>query len=253
MAGSSIAKALTKPIWKGVVLDGATVVHVLTRAEKLYSQEYCRAPIEVIPPGIQIPEIGQPNMPGPNGRYVLFLGRVHPHKRVELLIDALAQLNPETRPSLVVAGQVTANYRVWLESIAAGRIAPPTFTGHVDGSDRERLLGNALLLAVVSKSENLSMVALEAMVRRRPVLVTRNLDIAADIEEASAGMVCDPSSRDIARGIDDLLDRNTWLRLSRNGHEFALRFDLLKSTETLLRSYQRVLVNQGGDGVLRSP
>lgn len=109
------------------------------------------------------------------GRYFLFMGRLVPDKNPDYLIKAFKDCSPEGM-QLVIAGSNEAmpEYVDRLHSLSQchhGII----FTGAVYGDDKETLMNNAFCFCLPSTIEGLSIVLLEAMVHRLPI-------IASDIE-----------------------------------------------------------------------
>lgn len=96
------------------------------------------------------------------GSYVLYLGRIVPEKRPELLVEAFKQVKTDKR--LVIAGDSsdTDGYAVALKEVAQNdpRVL---FTGHVEGNLLSELYSNAYCYALPSDVEGLPMSLLEAM------------------------------------------------------------------------------------------
>lgn len=109
------------------------------------------------------------------GRYFLYMGRLVPDKNPDCLIKAFKDCRPEGM-QLVIAGSNDAmpDYVDRLHSLA--RCSHDIiFTGAVYGDDKGALLENAFCFCLPSTIEGLSIVLLEAMVHRLPI-------IASDIE-----------------------------------------------------------------------
>lgn len=144
----------------------------------------------------------------------LFLGRVHPKKGVDLLLQAYAQFAREIRvspPALVIAGpSADARYRAHLESIE--RTLPPTarviWTGMLEGDRKWGALRAAEAFVLPSHQENFGIAVAESLAVGTPVLISRPVNIADEIASAGAGFVED----DDAAGTLRLL--RAWSRLS---------------------------------------
>ncbi len=113
------------------------------------------------------------------GSYVLYLGRLVPEKRAELLIEAYRAL--ETGKRLVIAGggSDTSEYEEGLRRQAAGdnRVL---FTGFVDGGALAELYSNAYAYVLPSDVEGMPMSLLEAMAYGR-CCVTSDIPECADV------------------------------------------------------------------------
>lgn len=106
------------------------------------------------------------------GRYVLFLGRIVPEKRPDLLLNAFQSLKPKGW-KLVLAGGVsdTASYSSQLVNMAAGD-PNVMFTGEVRGDRLSEIVRGAGLFVLPSDLEGMPLVMLEAMREGIPVLAS---------------------------------------------------------------------------------
>ncbi|WP_368018366.1 glycosyltransferase family 4 protein [Olsenella sp. AGMB03486] len=111
--------------------------------------------------------------------YILFLGRLVPEKRPELLIEAFKRLDTDKR--LVIAGGAsdTSEYEKQLRDMAEGdkRIL---FTGFVTGNTLAELYSNAYCYVLPSDVEGMPMSLLEAMAYGR-CCVTSDIPECADV------------------------------------------------------------------------
>ncbi|MFW6133377.1 MAG: glycosyltransferase family 4 protein [Planctomycetota bacterium] len=139
------------------------------------------------------------------GRYVLYVGRIEPEKRLDVLLRAWGELQPEGG-ELVVAGDV--------ETGAYGRRcrrdAPPgvRFLGPRFGRTLDELYANAALVVHPSELEGMSLVLLEAAAYGRCV-------VAADIPANRAVLGDDAvywsgSPSELAGQIRRCLQGETW-------------------------------------------
>lgn len=113
------------------------------------------------------------------GSYLLFLGRLVPEKRPELLIEAFRKL--DTNKSLVIAGggSDTSEYESSLRDAAQGDLRI-LFTGFVDGEPLEELYSNCYAYVLPSDVEGMPMSLLEAMAYGR-CCVTSDIPECADV------------------------------------------------------------------------
>ena len=130
----------------------------------------------------------------PPDPFVLFLGRLDSIKGPDLLLRAFALIDgahPGVR--LVIAGP-DGGMLAALHDIAraAGVSDRVHFVGPVRGADKSRLLHAASLLAVPSRQEAMSIVALEAGICGTPVLITDQCGF--DEIAASRGALVVPAS-----------------------------------------------------------
>lgn len=137
------------------------------------------------------------------GSYLLYLGRLVPEKRPELLIEAFRKL--DTNKSLVIAGggSDTSEYEASLRDAAQGdpRVL---FTGFVNGEPLEELYSNCYAYVLPSDVEGMPMSLLEAMAYGR-CCVTSDIPECADVL-AGNGVTFEKGSADSLRSaLRDLL------------------------------------------------
>jgi len=111
------------------------------------------------------------------GPLVLFLGKITPRKRLDVLVRAFARLRSDAR--LVLAGNdmgAAAGARALVRSLG---IEPRTlFTGLLKGQDRLEALADAEVLVYPSQDEIFGLVPLEALLCGTPVIVAVNTSLA---------------------------------------------------------------------------
>jgi glycosyltransferase involved in cell wall biosynthesis len=158
---------------------------------------------------------------GDYGDYVLSVGRIESVKRVDLLVRAMAAVDPGVR--LVVAGDGTqrANVeRVAHEQGVAGRI---TFLGAVDDEQLIALYADALAVAYPPYDEDFGYVTLEAFLARKPVITC--VDSGGPIEfvlDGVNGWICEPAPAALATAINAAAaDRARAARMGDAGHARA--------------------------------
>lgn len=105
-------------------------------------------------------------------RYLLFLGRLVPEKRPDLLIKAFKRLKPEGW-RLVLTGDIsdTEQYGVNLRQLASDN-PEIIFTGELQGKRLAEIIRGAGLFVLPSDLEGLPLVMLEAMKEEIPVLAS---------------------------------------------------------------------------------
>lgn len=105
-------------------------------------------------------------------RYLLFLGRLVPEKRPDLLIKAFQQLQPEGWKLVLTGGSSdTEKYGSQLRKLAADN-PNIIFTGELQGKCLAEIIRGAGLFVLPSDLEGLPLVMLEAMKESIPVLAS---------------------------------------------------------------------------------
>ena len=152
-------------------------------------------------------------------KVLLYMGRLHPKKGLDLLLNAIAKNFPEDS-LLVIAGPVDQSdpYVQKLQDISKGFGKKVLWTDMLEGDLKWGALGTADALILPSHQENYGMVVAEACSVGTPVLTTNKVNLHCEILEYEAGIVED----DTQRGIDNLV--LAWIkRKHQHMHENALR------------------------------
>ncbi len=144
-------------------------------------------------------------------RILLFLGRLHPKKGLEMLLPAFGQAGTKDRDlRLVIAGTVSGtnvgpDYFATLRDLAE-RSCPPqsvNFCGLLEGDDKWGALSAADAFVLPSHQENFGMAVVEALSCSVPVLISDKVNIWREIEADGAGLV----ETDTPEGTRRLLER----------------------------------------------
>ena len=170
---------------------------------------------------------------------VLFLSRLHPVKRLEILIESAALLRDRGRPILLlIAGTGDAEYVATLRRLVASlRLDDHVkFLGMVGGVEKVSLYQLADVFVHPSSQENFGLVLPEAMAARTPVITTRSVGIWRDIQSVGAAIVDPVTPATLADAIDEIL-RNPVRRseIARDGRRWV--FETL-SPDRLLARYE---------------
>lgn len=121
-------------------------------------------------------------------RYVLFLGRLVPEKRPDLLIEAFQQLQPEDwKLVLIGANSDTPEFTAELKRLA-GHNSNVVFAGELRGEKLAELVRGAGLFVLPSDVEGLPLAMLEAMREGIPVLAS-NLPISQSLLGQDRGVL----------------------------------------------------------------
>ena len=140
---------------------------------------------------------------GPYGDYVLSVGRIEAVKRVELIIRAMASVDPPTR--LVIAGDGTQRQNAERAAAEAGVAERITFLGSVGDDALIGLYANALAVIYPPFDEDFGYVTLEAFLSRKPVVTATDSGGPNEfVVDGVNGFVCAPEPGELARAINRL-------------------------------------------------
>ena len=195
--------------WYGAeVLAGAKALIALTDSERqqIIKSGLCNAP-PVIPNGVDLNGYYPNGTAGKLCREVLYLGRIHPVKGLDLLLRAFAAVARNDRQvRLIIAGPDENGYERELKGLShsLNLSSQVEFTGFVDGERKQALLKNADVFALTSYSEGHSMALLEALACGKPALITEGCNFAA-VADHDAGFVTGYDVDEISRRLATLL------------------------------------------------
>jgi len=139
---------------------------------------------------------------------VVFMGRLHHVKRVELAMDALAEAS-RTLPTahLLLLGDGDPDYVASLKAHAArlGIESRVRFAGFISGSDKWPALAAGDVLTLNSKHENFGFVAVEALCVGTPPVMTSNLALAPELAGVDGGVSCQGTAAALGRAYVNII------------------------------------------------
>ena len=216
-------KAFKKKVYTALVegknLRRAACLHALSRPEIGHLQAIApRTPVALIPNGVDLSpfeslparEALEAIHPELVGKFVvLFYGRLHAKKGLDLLAKALATVGNDHRDlHLLIAGNDDGALAPFLAEVeSSGQSDRVTCVGHVAGEAARRVWGAADAFILPSYSEGFSMAILEALAARRPAIVTTACHFP-ELAQAEGGIVVEPTEVGVTGGIRDLLERS---------------------------------------------
>lgn len=181
---------------------------VLSEANKAYFKESYDRDAVLIPNGVDVPiartvDTIKTRWALDKDSYLLYLGRLVPEKRPELLIEAFKKLDTKMRLVIAGGGSDTSEFEESLHELAQGdnRIL---FTGFVSGGALEELYSNAYAYVLPSDVEGMPMSLLEAMAYGR-CCVTSDVPECADVLGGAGLTFKKGDANDLARVLDMLL------------------------------------------------
>lgn len=251
LARSALKKRLAKPLQWPVVARAA-LLHATSRMEyEDIRQIHVRQPVAIIPNGIDVPEFNgnERVAPGGAGVRMLFLGRLHPIKGIEMLLKAWQELQDRyPQGELVIAGGGEKSYVQSLHE-QAGKLglARVSFPGPVFGAEKERQYRTSNLFVLPTKTENFGMAVAEALARGLPVVTTRRAPWPG-IEERGCGWWIERTEPELVKALDHALQLGPIEldRMGRRGRQWMIEeFDWRAIARQMKAAYH--WARQGGD------
>lgn len=231
--GNSLGKKLLYRFSVRADLDGALFIHATSFREKNELKKLqLKPPIHVVPHGVPIPEDAEiaeglstffqahPHFVGK--RIILFLSRIAPKKRLDLLFRALAEDWFKAEEFCLVVAGCDAGFQGAAEQLAVRlKISDRVyFVGFLEGPMKMGALAAADIFALPSEDENFGLAAMEALAHGTPVLLTKEVDSHHFSDTAKAGLTVEGDLVEISKGIRMLLTENLEEMGSR-GREYA--------------------------------
>jgi glycosyltransferase involved in cell wall biosynthesis len=230
-------------------LRQADVIHATSEAERGWIEQYVggRPRIEVIPIGVDLPALLETANPAERTRTVLSLGRLHPLKGLDLLLDgwdrAIRALPPAARWELVIAGPDEQGTQEMLERRARELgLANVTFPGPLYGADKQRAFADADLFVLPSRSENFGIVVAEALAAGVPVITTKGTPWSEI--EGSYGWWVDAAAEPLAHALSSamLLSDAERAAMGAGGRELvAAKYQWPSVGRAMVEMYQRII------------
>jgi glycosyltransferase involved in cell wall biosynthesis len=249
----SLKKTLYLNLVEKPILRKATTLIALTEAEvSSYRRLGIETPCRVIPNGIDSGAYGTPNVSTleplgikPEQKVILFLGRVHPIKGADRLLEAFMRVQADFPDAiLVLAGPDEFGLEASLKNrsdvlFQARRVI---FPGMIHGELKTQLLSRADLFCLPSDAEGFSMAVLEAMASRTAVLLSPGCHFP-DVESEGAGLIADSSPAVLASTLATLLgDKERLTKMGRAGANLvASRYGVDRMVKLTLDTYEEGL------------
>lgn len=233
------------------VLRDAAAVIFTSEEERLQARQsfwLYRAHEKVSPLGVEAPPISSSARSEFLSRYpqlqttrnFLFLGRLHPKKGCDILLDAFTRVRSNNSISLIMAGPDQIGWESDLRRQVTRLNLPDrvVFTGMLQGAMKQGALASADAFVLPSHQENFGISVVEALVAGVPVLISNRVNIWREIDADRAGYVesddLTGTTRLLQRWIDTApMERETMRQNARNC--FEQRFAIDRAVDSLLR------------------
>jgi D-inositol-3-phosphate glycosyltransferase len=241
------------------VAASADVIVGATEGERtLLEALYRKQPqgFSVIPPGVDL-DVFKPKDKqaarvslGIDAEHViLFAGRLDPIKRLDILLQSVAEIRPALPSGLrvvVVGGsgeagsQGTARYRKLARRLGIDTLVD--IRGPVSQSDLPLYYSAADICAVPSAYESFGMVALEAMACQTPVVAFAVGGLEATIKDGQTGFLAAPGSpHSFARALHTALTSPHLDTMGRRARLVAQRFTWARAARSSLATYEEAV------------
>ena len=243
-------------IWGYRILKDASKVIAVTKieVEQYQSLGVSRNRIEVVPNGIDLSEFD--NLPergefrkkyslNESQRIILYLGRIHKTKGLDLLAKAFAELSKKLDDAKLVIVGPDDGYLPSLKKLIADLEISDNilFTGPLYDREKLRAYVDADVFVNPRADEIFGLVFLEALVCGTPVICSKGCGIA-DVIDGQAGFAVPYDTKHLSDAMLRMLSNDKIRRQFGERGKLLVRekFNWQKITDQMERLYQRVLL-----------
>ena len=173
-----------------------------------------------------------------NKYYILYLGRLHPKKGIELLLDSFKNISMDDKIYLVIAGSGEDDYvkKIKEYTKSLGLSNNVKFAGLVSHEEKFTLLKNAKIFSLPSKSDVHPRAIQEALFMGVPVVISNECDYP-EVEEYNAGIIVNQDSKQVTNAFKKILCDQNIDKISNNAkkliHERFLGIDQIMKFEKI--------------------
>ncbi len=155
---------------------------------------------------------------------LVFMGRLHPVKRIELTLRAFALIRQQLPAAkLLLIGSGEPPYAQSLHVLASELGVAPglLWAGWLSGADKWRALAAGDALMINSEFENFGYAIVEALVAKTPAIMTDNLSLARAVQEIGAGVSTPATPEGLAAGALAVLSRSDRREMGLRGRRWV--------------------------------
>ncbi len=223
-------KEVFDKLWGFDILHDASRAFALTEVEK---EQYLKMGvskdrIDIVPLGIDMNEYN--HLPdegkfkskhgiGSEERVILFLGRIHEIKGLDLLVKSFARISEDDVKLAIVGGDY--GFKEELENLieTLDLTDKVIFPGVLTGENKIEALVDCDIFIMPSRYESFTTSGLEAMACFKPLILTKNNHIQTWVKD-NTGLVCEFDEEDLSNCIETLLnDKSLCERFGNNGRK----------------------------------
>lgn len=182
-----------------------------------------------------------PKLPRAPGNYWLYVGRIHPKKAIERLIEALPLVSAKKR--LKIIGDHNNDYGKQLIDLAArlGISEQIDFLGHKRGAEKYQLMADAYCMVMPSHTENFGIVVTEALTQGTPVIASLGTPWQI-LNDRTAGIWSSNEVAPLAESLNRManFDADTYEHYRANAARLVEEYDIVKNIHKWETIYQQL-------------
>lgn len=217
-------------LWGFDILHDASRVFALSEVEK---EQYLKMGIlneriEIVPLGINLKEYEKLPDKGnfkskynidENKKLILFLGRIHEIKGLDLLVKSFGKINEDNVKLAIVGGDYGFKEELLKLIKNLDLNDKIIFPGVLTGKDKIEALVDCDIFVMPSRYESFTTSGLEAMACQKPLILTKNNHIQSWVKD-NVGLVCEFDEDELTDCIETLLnDEDLCIQFGKTGRE----------------------------------
>ncbi len=141
-----------------------------------------------------------------SGKRILTLGRIHPHKGIDLIVPVLKRLREDGfNVRWYVLGDGDEGYKRHVQRLVADAGISDTLVLLGATQNPYKYLRDCDIYAQPSRTEGKPIAVEEAKIMHKPILASRYLSAAEQLEDGALGVICDIDADAIYEGVKRLL------------------------------------------------
>ncbi len=180
-------------------------------------------------------------------KIVLFLGRIHKKKGLDILVRAFNLIVKEkTDVHLVIAGNDEERYfenvKRWIKEYDIEDKV--SYIGMLRGKEKLEAFAGSDVFVMPSYSENFGIAAVEAMACCLPVVISNKVGIYKEVEMRNAGIVVNTDEKSLYSGIKLLLeDPKIKEEVAFNGRKLVEEYyDINKVADNMAKTFEEIVL-----------
>ena len=244
MESGSLVKKFFWPLLQKPVLEIAHCFHAtaISEYEDIRRLGF-KQPVAIIPNGIDLPVVR--TIRSSSSRTLLFLGRIHPVKGLDMLLPAWQVLQSRFKDwRLKIVGPDSRGHLKEMKTLSSNlSLERVEFCGAIYGEEKFQAYADADLFVLPTYSENFGMAIAESLAMGTPVVVTKGAPWA-ELENMQAGWWIDINTESLVSALDVAMSMShqELSFMGQNGREWmAVEYSWPKIGNQMLQTYDWIL------------
>ncbi len=228
-------------------INGASILHVTTsfEADEVALQNFTTE-IKTSPLAVNNRALKKEKHSNLQPLQVVCVARLHPVKKLEVLIKAVAGAHYDGIPiRLEIAGEGPEAYLIELRKLTEALKVSDlvTFHGYLNTKEVEKLLYESDLFVILSSHENFCLSAAEALACGLPVILSDQVGMSDEVKKAGAGIIVPVDNvHETSNAIKQLNDPVVRQNYGSNGYKLVHKtFSIHSLSRNLHTHYSTIL------------